>query len=252
MQYGKVFVPVLAVLALAGCGGSGGGVLAQQSPRVRLFNGADGESTVYATFQDANLNNLGVSPNAAYGSATTDTIIADTTATATIMASTGPLVTTTPALFRENSYYTLYALGGAFQGYRGLVVTDSQLVAAGQTFGIRTVQLSTKNPNVDVYVVGGPIPLVSTTPLFTNVAYGTITSSSNTVGAVDSNGYVLQPISGTTSYNIGITAHGSTTSLATTASTVAQGSYYTAVVYDSPAGSTTQTSVVLLGDVRTQ
>ncbi|MHB8637863.1 MAG: hypothetical protein ACYC96_15475 [Fimbriimonadaceae bacterium] len=251
MECNKGLVAVVAGLLLAGCAGSGNGIAANQTPRVRLFNGADGQATISATYQDANLVNLGTSPSTAYGSATTDTLIANTTATATILASTGPLFTTSPSLYRENSFYTLYAFGGAFQGYRGLVVSDSQLVAAGATFGIRAVQISTKAPNVDVYVVPGVAPLAPANQVFAGVAYGTVTSAANTAVAVDANGYILSPINGTTSYTVYVTNHGSLTAIATSTATMAQGGYFTVVVYDSPTGAATQTSVAVLGDQRT-
>src|SRR5579862_1897097 len=229
MELTKAIGAVVLGLLLAGCGGSDGGIVDQQTPRVRLFNAVDGESTVFATFQDANLNNLGNSPNAAYASATADTLIANTTATATIVGSSGPLVTTAPSLYRENSFYTLYALGGAFQGYRGLVVADSQLVSPGATFGVRAVQLSTKNASVDIYVAPGIAQAASSNLVFSTLAYGTVTSSGNTAQAVDVNGYVLSPINGDSSYTIYVTAHGSLTPIATAAATLSQGSYNTVV-----------------------
>jgi hypothetical protein len=250
MELKKGFVAVVVGMLLAGCGGSDGGVVAQLTPRVRLFNGVDGQSTVYATFQDANLNNLGTSPNAAYAAATTDTLIANTTATATVFASTGPLVTTTPSLYRENSYYTLYAFGGAFQGYRGLVVSDSQLVAAGATFGVRAVQLGTTNAAVDVYVAPGATPPAASNEIFSNLSYGTVTSSANTALAVDSNGYLLSSINGESLYTVTVTVHGSLAPIASCSATITQGSYNTVVVYDSPTGAATQTSVIVLGDQR--
>ena len=246
----KSLVVLFLGLVLVGCGGSGGGITAQQSPRVRLFNGADGQATLYATYQDGNLNNLGTSANAAYGAATTDTLITNTTATATLQATTGALLTTAPTLYRENSYYSLYAYGAAFQGYHGMVVADSQLVSTGQTFGIRAVQLGTKNPNVDVYVQPGVAPLSPSNREFTGVGFGTVTSSVNTTQAVDTNGYLLPSLNGNTLYTVSITTQGTTTVIASTTVTVTPGDYYTVVVSDSPVGASTQTSVSVLADRR--
>lgn len=246
----KSLIVLFAGLVLVGCGGSGSGLINPQTPRVRLFNGADGQATMFASYQDANLRSLGFSPNAAYGAATTDTLIANTTATATIHVSTGTLFTTAPTLFRENSFYSLYVYGSAFLGSHGLVLADSQSVSAGQTFGIRAVQLGTKNQNVDVYVQTGITPLNPASLVFSGVGFGMVSSAANTVQAVDTNGYVLQALGGNTLYTVSITTQGTTTPLAATTVTVTPGSYYTVVVYDAPTGAATQTSVSVLTDRR--
>jgi hypothetical protein len=243
------FLVVMLGLVLAGCGGSSG-LNGQQSPRIRLFNGADGQATIFATFQDANLNNLGTSPNASYGAATTDTLIANTTATATIQGPASTLFTTAATLYRENSFYSLYVYGSAFQNYHALPLSDSQLVSAGQTFGLRAVQLGTKNPNVDVYVQPGVTPLGAANLAFSGVALGNVTSPSNTLQAVDTNGYILPALNANTLFTVSVTVAGSTTPIATTTVTVTQGAYYTVVVYDSPTGAASSTSVAVLSDRR--
>lgn len=240
----------LLVVAVVGCGGSGSGIVGQQSPRVRLFNGALGEATDYATYQDSSLNNLGVSPNAAYGTATTDTIVTNTNVTATIMASTGALVTSPAVLLRENSDYTAYAYGAAFQGYHAMIVEDSEAVVPGAAFGVRSINLSTKNTNLDIFVQPSSTSFGSSPQLFSSLAYGSVSGSSNTSSAVDANGYVVQALNGVTTYTVTVTAHNSLTILATGSVTVNQGSHYSVVAYDSPVGSSTQTSVVIIGDTR--
>ncbi|HLK14435.1 MAG TPA: DUF4397 domain-containing protein [Fimbriimonadaceae bacterium] len=242
----KGFALGSALLCLMGCGG---GIVGQQQPRVRLFNGADGQAVVFASFQDASLVNLGMSPNAAFGSATADTIITNTTATATISAPSGPLVTTQPTLFRVGSFYTVYAYGAASPGYHGLVLEDSQSIASGGNVGVRAVELGKNAPAVDIFF-NLAASQANGGPLFSNLQLGLVSGSANTTQAVDLNGYVLFPTNSSTLYAVTVTAHGSTTPIASTTVTVSPGSYYTIVVFDT-GGATTQTSAAILNDHRT-
>ena len=244
----KLLACGLAALCLVGCGG-GSGLVGQQQPRVRLFNGADGQASIFANYRDVNLANLGNSPNATFGSSTTDTIEKNSTITATLQSSSAVLVTTPPALLRNNSFYTTFAYGQASQGYHGVILEDSQAVASGTNIGVRAIELGSTNTPVDVFVLPSLTTVSSTNQLFTSLAFGTVTTSNNTLQAVDANGYILDPVTNTL-FTVTVTAHGSTTPLATTTFTAVQGSYYTIVVFDSPSGSTTQTSVAVLTDKR--
>lgn len=245
MQKSKAIIVGVALLCLAGCGG---GIVGQQQPRVRLFNAADGQATVFAAYQDSNLVNLGMSPNASFGSATTDTIISNTTATASIDTPSGTLVTTSPNLFRVGSFYTVHAYGKAGSGYHGMIVEDSQAVANGGSIGIRAIQLGANNPSVDITVSQAASQTIGG-PLFTNVGQGTVSGSGNTSSAVDANGYVLFATNSSTLFAVSVTAHGSTTAIATTTFTLVPGSYYTIVVLDSST-SGSQTTVSVLSDRR--
>lgn len=248
----KWFLAGLGGLVLVGCGGTGGGILGQQTPRVRLFDAVTGETTIYATYQDANLNNLGVSSHVSYGAATTDTLVSNTNITATIDAPTGALVTSPSVLLREGDDYTVYAFGTAFPGYHATVLQDSQTVSgSGSSFGVRAFNLGQKAADVDVFVLPMSTALTTSNQVFTSLGSGLVTTSSNTAQAVDGNGYTLDPINGDTVYTVTVTAHGSLTPLAQTSVTVNQGSYYTVAIYDAPTGSSGQTTVAVLNDTRT-
>lgn len=243
-RFGRFLALSCGLLAIHGCGG--GGIIGQQLPRVRVFNGVDNEGTISVTFKDPYGNDLATSALAANGGvASQDAIIADSDATATVKAGSTPLFTSAPTLYRVNSTYSLYA-GGAPGKYVAVAVNDvpDQGATAGAA-NMRGINIGAYAPSVDVYIAPYGQSATSGSAMFTTLAYGHVTASTNTTATVDGNGYAPQAVAtGGGYYNVYVTGHKSNTILASTLALLYDTVYYTVVAYDAGNG----TAVKVLSD----
>lgn len=231
---------------LVGCGGLGPGLIGQQLPQVRVFNAIDGQASVTVNFKDQYGNSLGTSVATNNGAASAqDAIIANTKATPTVSGGGVALFTGSASQYRINSDYSLY-VGGKPGSYSAIALND--VPGAGSTAGssdFRCVHVGVNTAPVDVYILPVVQTTVSGTPLFSSMAYGGVSTSVNAAGAVDGNGYTLQPVTtGGARYQVVVTAHKSTTALASTTVTLLDTVFYTVAVYDTSAG----TGVAVLSD----
>ena len=220
---------------LLGCGGSG--VLGQQHPLIRVFNGVDNQSALSVSYADANGNKLATSLTAPFGGTTaSDVEIPNTIATPTVQAGGAALFTGRASLYRVNTQYSLYT-GGVPGNYVAISLND--VGAQGNTAGsmnVRGVHVGANTPAIDVYIVPASPGGVSGTALFSSLTFGQVTAASNSTVAVDGNGYALLAVTAGTLYEAIVTAHNSKTPLATTTSLLRPQVFYSVVVYDSGTG----------------
>ena len=160
------------------------------------------------------------------------------------------------SLGRENLVTTHFseAYGSAAQGYHGLVLQDSQLFSAGQTFAIRGVQLgAAKQRCPDVYVAAAQRSPITGARRFSRTSRTGLVTSIPAIRQLPliPTDICFHRLMGTrfTPFTSPCMArpHPSPPSVPAGED---QGSYYTAVVYDSPTGSASPTSVVVLNDLR--
>ena len=240
----RLFVAVGGACLICGCGGFGGGIIGQQQPKIRVFNGVDGQASISVLFVDQNGHALGTSGAAPFaGTTAQDAIIANTNARATVQAGTTALFTGPSNEYRINTQYSLYA-AGVPGNYAAVTLND--VPDPGNTAGsadVRTVHVGAHTAAVDVYIVAATPGGVSGSPLFASVSFGqsTIGTSSATV---DGNGYALTPVTDGSQCEVIITAHGSSKPLAATTAYLNAYVFYTVVVYDSGSG----TGVTALAD----
>lgn len=220
-------------LALCGCGGAGNGEIGTQ-PHLRAFNGVNGTSSVAILLKDSNGTALNTTTAAALGvySGAPDAAIPNENATETVLSSGAPIFTSAAILFRENDDYTIVAGGTSAAPYT-LTMNDNQGNVSVGNIGFRAVYAGSNAGSVDVYVLPGTPPGVTGTPAFSSLTPTMIGSSSNaSTGSTDGDGYEVLPIPTRQTYSVLVTAHGSTTVIATASMTVLPRYYYTAVVYD--------------------
>ncbi|HLK14436.1 MAG TPA: hypothetical protein VKT78_06500 [Fimbriimonadaceae bacterium] len=233
----RLMLSMLCPACLLGCGGTGSGIIGQQDPEIRLFNGVDNEASITVGFTDVSGNALGTSQSTAYaGTSPSDLIIANTNATPTVQAGGTALFSGGSSLYRINSQYSLY-VGGLPGNYVAIPLND--IAGQGNTVGsldLRVVHVAARIGSVDVYIVPASPGGVSGTALFSSLTYGSVSGAQNASTTVDGNGYTLLAVTGNTLYEVIVTAHKGTTPIATTTAVLNPQIFYTAVVYDSGSG----------------
>lgn len=248
----KFIAPVLCVLA-AGCGGNHSASIT--FPFVRGFNAVDLQTTVTMQFHDLSANLLATTPALTLGTANAlpDSNFVYTLGTATILDKNGnPLYEGSSVQYAQNTKYTVVACGGA-STYQTVVLTDQENPGTAGTVGLRFIdgaaQANGASP-VDVYVLpagttsipGGAQPTIASLP------YAKVPTTANST-KVDGNGYAVISDGGATSFSVIFTAAGTTTPLFPAQTiTVADGAYYTDVMWDT--GVTPAIGATLLADKR--
>jgi hypothetical protein len=231
--------------AVFGCGGADPGIIGQQLPLVRVFNGVDNQSTISVGFTDPYGNALGTSKPIAYaGTTAQDMIIPNTPATPSINSGGSTLFNGAASLYRINTQYSLYA-GGVPGSYVAIPLND--VGGQGNTAGsmdVRAVQIGANTPAIDVFIVPANPGGISGSALFTSLTFGQVTAAPNAATPVDGNGYTTLAASSGTLYEVLVTAHNGKAPLATTTSLLDPTVFYTVVVYDSGKG----TGVKILSD----
>src|SRR5579871_6077499 len=205
----KFFAPAACLLAI-GCGGTHSASIT--FPFVRVFNGIEGFPSVAVQFHDLSANLLATSPQVLLGAANAlpDSNFVYTLGTATVLDNNGnPLFAGASVQYAQNNKYTVVACGGSAT-YETVVLTDSEVAGPAGTAS----------------VPGGTAPKIA------GLKYATIPAAANGAG-VDGNGYLAMADGGATTFSVIFTASGSTTPLfPAQAVTVADGAYYTDVMYD--------------------
>lgn len=248
----KFIAPALCLLAI-GCGGNHSASIT--FPFVRVFDSVEGFPSVGVQFHDLSANQLATSPQVLLGTsnALPDSNFVYSLGAATIMDNNGnPLYEGASVQYAQNTKYTVVATGGSAT-YATVVLTDSEVAGTAGTVYLRFIDgaaLANIGKPVDVYVLptgtttipGGAVPAIS------GLKYATIPTTLN-AAAVDGNGYLAMVDGGATTFSVIFTATGSTTPLfPAQAITVADGAYYTDVLWDT--GTTVAQSATLLADKR--
>jgi hypothetical protein len=248
----KLIAPALCLLAI-GCGGTKSASIT--FPFVRVFNSVDGTTPFTMQFHDLSANLLATSQSVVLGTANPppDANFVYSLGTATILNSTGaPLYEGSSVQYAQNTKYTVVAAGGSTT-YATVVLTDNEAAATAGTVALRFVDaaaLANVGNPVDVYVLpagtttipGGALPAVA------NLKYAAIPTVAN-AAAVDGNGYLIMPDGGATTFSVIFTAAGTQTPIfPAQAITVADGAYFTDVMWDT--GLAIPQGATLLADKR--
>jgi hypothetical protein len=219
--------------AIVGCGGSG--IIGQQLPRIRIFNAVDG-ANIAVTYRDTGGADLGTSQVAPFaGVSPKDLIIKNTNATPTVYSGSRALYSGSTNLYRINTIYTLYS-GGTAGNYASVILNDNQVAGLTGNMEIRAVHMGANTAGVDVFVVPSGSTGVSGASLFNSLQFGGVSTSANSTGTVDNNGYSPTPATPNETFNVIVTAHNSTVPIATTSAVLNPTVYYTVVIYDSGTG----------------
>jgi hypothetical protein len=183
MKFNKQILAFAVLAGLAGCGGSGNGVLNIPNPRIIPVNAFDGVPT--ANFEVG--TDTSVTP-VAFGTAGDAIITVNGTKDVSAGATTfNDLVTLPSQLFEQSQRYTVVGYGGS--GSRALgVFQNNKSQSASTTVSFRAINGSANAASVDVYVTnsadGNTLPAtpeVSALALGAASAYVTLPDSSQAI-----------------------------------------------------------------------
>jgi len=220
------FLPLAAVaLAIVGCGGSGNGIVGIHNPRIRAVNDFSDVSAVSAQVDTTNLLT-----SQAFGAVSAYSIITNGNRTITfndVSGSTSIPLVSQNTLLETEKYYTAIGTGSGGGGRHIILLEDGQLIASNET-KVRVVNADEDQAAVDVYFTStATADLSGQTPQITNLAFA------------DNAPTYINFTPG--SYNVWITAHGSTTPLKTQTVTLDANTIITLVFAKTSSGTTIQT-----------
>ncbi|MHB8636478.1 MAG: hypothetical protein ACYC96_08395 [Fimbriimonadaceae bacterium] len=251
-QIVKLVAPALCLAAI-GCGGTKSASIT--FPYVRVFNAVDGQNPISLQFHDLSSNLLATSALVTLGTANppSDVNFVYSLGTATILDHTGaPLYESASVQYAQNAKYTAVAAGST-SSYAVVVLTDNEGAGAGGTVALRFIDaaaLANAGSPVDVYVLPAGATTIpgGTLPTIASLKFATTPTVANAT-RVDANGYLIMPDGGATTFSVIFTAAGTQTPLfPAQAITVADGAYYTDVLWDT--GTTPIVGATLLADKR--
>ena len=223
----KLFILPAAALAfaLAGCGGSGNGLVGLHNPRIRSVNDFPDVTAVSSA-----VDTTPMLTSQAFGATSAYVIIVNGNRNISFNDVSGgtsiPLVNQT-SLLQTDSYYTAIGTGSGGGGRHIILLTDGAIIASNMT-KVRVVNADESDASVDVYFTSTSTPdLTGQTPQITSLAFA----------AAPADYINFTP----GSYKVWITPHGSTSPIKTTTVNLATNTIITLVFAKTSGGTAIQT-----------
>ena len=223
----KIFLwPLVGLaLAVAGCAGSGNGLVGLHNPRIRTVNDFPDVTAVSSA-----VDTTPMLTSQAFGATSAYVIIVNGNRNISFNDVSGgtsiPLVNQT-SLLQTDSYYTAIGTGSGGGGRHIILLEDGQVIASNMT-KVRVVNADEDDASVDVFFTSTSTPdLTGQTPQITDLAFGTAPAD------------YINFTPGT--YKVWVTAHGSTSPIKTATVTMTTNTIITLVFAKSSGGAVIQT-----------